>query len=40
MRVAHLFVESGHPASIGCYACSPKEAGYRAEVDFLIIEQT
>jgi len=39
IRMAHLHEDDGlRPIQCGLYACSPKEAGYRAEFDFLKIE--
>ena len=38
LRIAHLEVAPGAPLACGLYACSPKEAGFRAEFNFLRIE--
>jgi regulation of enolase protein 1 (concanavalin A-like superfamily) len=39
MRMAHLHEDDGQcPIHCGLYACSPKDAGYQAEFDFLTIE--
>jgi uncharacterized protein len=38
MRVAHLLVQPGLPVWAGFYSCSPKGAGFRAEVECLKIE--
>jgi len=39
IRMAHLHEDDGQrPIQCGLYACSPKEAGYQAEFDFLKIE--
>ena len=38
MRVTHLLVQPGLPVWAGFYACSPKGAGFRAEVEYLKIE--
>jgi regulation of enolase protein 1 (concanavalin A-like superfamily) len=38
LRVAHLLVSPGSPAWAGFYSCSPKGAGFRAEVAYLRIE--
>jgi regulation of enolase protein 1 (concanavalin A-like superfamily) len=35
IRLAHLHIPDGMPVECGLYACSPKEAGFRAEFDFL-----
>ncbi|GAK58785.1 hypothetical protein U27_05760 [Candidatus Vecturithrix granuli] len=39
IRMAHLHEDDGQrPIQCGLYACSPKEAGYRTEFEFLKIE--
>ncbi len=38
MRVAHLLAQPGLEVRAGFYACSPKGAGFRAEVEYLRIE--
>jgi regulation of enolase protein 1 (concanavalin A-like superfamily) len=38
IRLAHLSPLHHLPCRAGLYACSPKEAGFRAEFDFLTIE--
>lgn len=38
LRVAHLAAEPGRRAWGGFYACSPKGAGFRAEVEYLKVE--
>jgi len=38
LRMAHLAVEPGTPASAGFYACSPKAAGFRAEAAYLTVD--
>jgi len=38
LRVAHLLAQPGVPVWAGIYACSPKGAGFRAEVEYLKIE--
>lgn len=38
LRMGRLWVEREAPALAGFYACSPKGAGYRAEMEYLTIE--
>ena len=38
MRLTHLENPGGQPPEVGLYACSPKEAGLRAEFGYLRIE--
>jgi uncharacterized protein len=38
LRIAHLLVQAGLPVWAGFYACSPKGAGFRAEVEYLKVE--
>ena len=38
LRVAPLLAQPGRPVWAGLYACSPKGAGFRAEVEYLRIE--
>ena len=40
MRIAHLHSPADLPLLCGLYACSPKGAGFRAEFDFLRVEQS
>ncbi len=35
IRLAHLHIPDEAPVECGLYACSPKDAGFRAEFDFL-----
>ncbi len=38
LRMAHLSVPANEPVQCGLYACCPKEAGFKAEFDYLRIE--
>jgi regulation of enolase protein 1 (concanavalin A-like superfamily) len=40
LRVAHLLPKPELPAWAGIYACSPKGAGFRAEIEYIKIETT